>query len=218
MPKGVELSFEFRGQRWGNAQKGLEAFADALGKGVDGLAPTMRKEMQFTLEGVAEALAQRHGNPWPGGTTSKTLSMRSGEGIQSIRDSVKVIGRTIAALEGEIGAPGYMGVHEKGATITPKKAKFLTIPMPEALNPNGTPKKKSAREWDDTYVGRTKAGNLMIFQKRGLDIVPLYLLVKRVKIPPRLGMEETINTAIPYFVDRAMDAMATALRQAVAKK
>lgn len=210
------LELEFRNKRWKDAQKGLEAFAKTLKGGIDGAAPVLGKELQLMLEGIAEAMAQRHGNPWPGGTSPTTLSVRSGEGIQSIRDSVKVIGSTLNDLQGEIGAKFPMSVHEEGATITPKKAKFLTIPLPAALNANGTPKKASARDWDNTFVARSKAGNLIIFRKEGTGIVPLYVLKTSVTIPPRLGLRKTINAAIPYFVERAMDEMVKAVMEEVA--
>jgi hypothetical protein len=43
--------------------------------------------------------------------------------------------------------------------------------------------KKPAREWDDTFFHRSKAGNLVLLQSRGDKVVPLFLLVKQVKIP-----------------------------------
>jgi hypothetical protein len=66
---------------------------------------------------------------------------------------------------------------------------------------------KSARDWPNTFVAKTKAGNLVIFQKRGATIVPLYVLKTQVTIPPRLNMRTSLDAGLPYFVDRAMDAI-----------
>ena len=75
------------------------------------------------------------------------------------------------------------------------------------MNANGTPKKMSAREWDRTFVRRSKKGNLIIFTRSGKSLIPLYLLKKEVKIPPRLGMQKTLEVGLPRFVDKAMEAM-----------
>ncbi len=52
-----------------------------------------------------------------------------------------------------------------------------------ALNANGTPIKLSAREWTNTFVAKSKAGNLIIFQKRGRQIAPLYVLEEQGDYP-----------------------------------
>lgn len=200
-----ELSFEFRNKRYRDAEKGLRVFVETLNKDWDGAAKILSGEIKTFLDSVAAALAQRHGNAWPGGTGEKTLSKRSGALVASIEKSVKITGTTFGDLEGHISAafPGI--VHEFGATIRPKKAKYLTVPLPAALDSRGIPYRKSAREWDNTFVARSKAGNLIIFQRRGTQVTPLYVLKTSVKIPPRLGMRETLNIGIPYFVERAMD-------------
>jgi hypothetical protein len=60
-------------------------------------------------------------------------------------------------------------------------------------------------------VAKSRKGNLLIFQRVGKKITPLYVLRKSVKLPPRLGMRATIDKAIPFFVDRSMNAMAKEL-------
>ena len=37
--------------------------------------------------------------------------------------------------------------------------------------------------------------------------MPLYVLKTQVTIPPRLGMRKTLEAGVPYFVERAMDAI-----------
>ncbi len=170
MPKGgsIEFSFDFRSQRFEDAEKGLKAFSDALGKDFNDTAPkTLSAELRSFLDTVAEALAERHGEPWPS-TTAVSLSTRSGDAVQSIIDSVRVEGSTFADIVGYIGGAFPLTVHEFGATINASKAKFLTIPLPAALDSRGVPLKKSARQWSHTFVARSKKGNLLIFQNPAL--------------------------------------------------
>lgn len=207
----ITIEFEFRNKRFNDAAVGLKAFAETIGKDWDGSAKVLSAELKSFLDTVAEALALRHGGAWPGGTTKDTLSKRSGDLVDSIIKSVQVTGNTFGEIVGHIGAGGiYASIQEYGGTIT-AKGKLLTVPLPAALNPNGTPIKKSARDWDNTFVARSKKGNLLIFQKVGTQIIPLYVLKESVTIPPRLGMQDTINATLPYFVDKAMDAMVKAI-------
>lgn len=207
MASTLTLEFEFRNRRFKDAAKGLKTFYQVLKRGWDGSAKPLSEELREFLDSVAEALANRHAGAWPGATTPKTLSRRSGSMINSILSSVKVDGQTFDTIRGTIGGSMVARVQEFGATITPKKAKFLTIPLKAALNSNGTPIKKSAREWSNTFVAMSKAGNLIIFQRRGAQVVPLYVLKTSVTIPPRLGMKTTLDVGLPYFVDRTMDRM-----------
>jgi hypothetical protein len=93
----------------------------------------------------------------------------------------------------------YMAMHEKGGVIRAKTSNYLTIPLPAALNGNGTPRQLSARQWQGTFVARSRAGNLIIFQKRGRDIVPLYVLKKSIRIRARLGLKKTLQRLRPLF-------------------
>ncbi len=209
MVSGVELSFEFRNKRYQQAEAGLRALGKSIETSPERVSDVLRKHLEEFLNEIAKAMAERHGTPYPGGTTENSLSARSGFAKQQILGSVKVTGEQLATIQGTIGGGKayYLKTHEYGATITPKKAKYLTIPLPAALNSNGTPKKKSARDWINTFVATSKKGNLIIFQKTGSKIVPLYVLKKSVTIKPRLGMRKALEGGVPYFVDRAVDAM-----------
>ena len=78
----------------------------------------------------------------------------------------------------------YATIHEKGGTIQAKYAEYLTMPLPRALTPAGVVK-KPATDWEDTFVQKSKKGNLIIFQKSGRNIIPLFVLKRKVKIPKR---------------------------------
>lgn len=207
MAEALTIEFEFRNQRFSSAEKGLRYYADTLEENIDRTGPVLSKELRSFLGNVAEALSQRHSKAWPGGTGPQTLSKRAGGGMASIKQSITVTGKTLDDIIGSIGGDFYLRTHEFGATIRAKRVKFLTIPLPAALNANGTPKKMSAREWDRTFVRRSKKGNLIIFTRSGKSLIPLYLLKKEVKIPPRLGMQKTLEVGLPRFVDKAMEAM-----------
>ena len=68
----------------------------------------------------------------------------------------------------------YATLHQYGGTIRPITAKYLTIPLPDAIPGS------RARDYENTFIAKG-----IIFQKRGDDIVPLFLLKKSVKIPAR---------------------------------
>lgn len=205
----AHFEVDFRGKRYKSASAGLKALAQRMDKPMDTMGQTLTIELRKFLKNAMQELANKHSRPYPGGTTSTTLSRRSGKGFLAIRDGWKVRGsNNIESVVGEIYLPQRVAVHEKGATITPKKAKYLTIPLPAALRSNGTPIKPSARQWRNTFVAESKKGNLLIFLKKGNgDIVPLYALKKSVKIPPRLGLTKHMYERMPRFVDRAFEAM-----------
>jgi hypothetical protein len=164
---------------------------------------------------IAPALT-RHSGGWPNATTATTLSRRSGNLTDAIVNSVEVRGATMATIEGHIGAPGmvYAKIQEDGGTIKAKGGKWLCIPLPAALDSHGLPLKSSPREWPNTFFAKSKAGNLIIFQRVGTNIIPLYVLRTSVVIPARLGMKTTLDAGLPYFVSRAVDELVKAVREA----
>lgn len=142
----------------------------------------------------------------------KSGSPRDGDGEGGIRQALfrrtgslargltfKVTGGSAADLESRIGWTDAFSakraiVHEDGATIRPRNSKFLTIPLKEAMTPAGVSRQPNARSWPNTFFMTSKAGNLLIAQKRGKGFVPLYVLKESVKIPPRLGFVDTWNS------------------------
>lgn len=206
--------FEFRGQRFNSASAGLAYFARTLKTDWEKVVPVLRKELENYLKGVSKLMLKTHSGAWPGGTSTRTLSQRSGAALKSIEESVKVTGNTFNEIQGTIGGIFYLKIHEYGGTITPKKAQYLTVPLPAALNNDGTPKRKSARDWEKTFVIKSKAGNLLICQRQAGQVVPLYVLVREVKIPPRLGMRNALNTGKQWFIEKAVSKMLKEMRNA----
>jgi hypothetical protein len=62
-------------------------------------------------------------------------------------------------------------------------------------------------------VARSRKGNLLIFLKKGGEIVPLYVLKDQVKIPRRLGMGVTMDKAAPVYIERVFDKALAALKR-----
>jgi len=212
MPGQLTIEFQFRDKRFTDAAAGLKAFSDELKRDWDGSAKVLSRELKSFLDSVAQALVKRHSGGWPGGTTVDTLSKRSGTLVNSIVASVRVSGETFNTIQGTIGSDTpYAAIQEFGGVIKAKNVTYLTIPLPAALDGNGVPLKTKARDWPNTFVAKSKAGNLIIFQRRGTSIVPLYVLKTSVTIPPRLGMKKTLDAGLPYFVGRAMDELVKAI-------
>jgi phage gpG-like protein len=87
----------------------------------------------------------------------------------------------------------YAAAHQFGATIRARNAQYLTLPFPGV--------RRSARDYENTFVRKSRAGNLIIFQKTGEGIKPLFLLKKKVKLPSRpfvMFQTEDVNMISAY--------------------
>ena len=111
------------------------------------------------------------------------------------------------------GVP-YASIQEEGGTITPKRGNWLTIPLDAAKTAAGVTR-KPARQWNDTFFRKSKAGNLILFQKKPNEIVPLFLLLKKVVLKGNLGFMDTWNDQLPKLVKIVNKATKTALEAAV---
>jgi hypothetical protein len=155
-----------------------------------------------------------------GGTTSTRLRVRTGK----LRASCIPIKTEIkeGSVEGGISfgtVYGRVHIGPKGqtTTITPKKGKYLTIPLPAAMTGAGVAR-GSARQgpWGETFVAKSKAGNLIIFGKRKIttgkkagelrgQATPLFLLLKSVKIKARIHPEDIKEWIRPKLIQDFID-------------
>lgn len=72
------------------------------------------------------------------------------------------------------------GIHEYGCVITPKNAKYLTVPC----NPKA--KGKKAGEFPDLFFYESESGTKFLARPKGKDgIEILYILMSKVQIPER---------------------------------
>lgn len=91
----------------------------------------------------------------------------------------------------------YARIHEHGGTVKPKRGKYLSIPLDAAKTSTGASRYTSPRDVPGLrFGGFSKAGNPLL----RLDGVPMYVLVKSVKIPKRLGMFDTWDKQSPKTV------------------
>lgn len=138
--------------------------------------------------------------------TGSILKRRSGHLAQSIQTNVYqdqqgVITARIGSGTRSGERMPYSEIHETGGVITPKSVKYLTIPLAAALTPSGVPKKSRARDWPNTFVGKSKGGALIIFQKVGKkNLIPLYVLKRSSRIPARNYMSRTLQATGNYFL------------------
>lgn len=205
----VQIELDWRGKRYRDVLRGLEAIGDDLDNSFDRMVPLVQKTLNAYMAGVIQSVADRSRTPYPAGTSPKgvfpgTLSKRSGKLLAGLNPArIKVTGQTEKDIQVSYTLQGIANVHERGATITPKKAKYLTIPLPPALTSRGLPKKPSARDWKDTFVLKSRKGNLLIVQKQpNGGILPLYVLKKSVTIPKRLGFEEAFLAGRDFLADQ----------------
>lgn len=127
------------------------------------------------------------------------LKRRSGRLANSIGSRVVATGGGIAGVVGSGIRSGnrvpYADIHENGGVI--RGNPFLAVPLPSALTKAGNPKRSHPRDWENTFVQRSKNGNLIIFQKKQLKtktkLTPLYVLKKSVKVPARRYLSRTLD-------------------------
>jgi hypothetical protein len=161
-----------------------------------------------------------------GGTSDSRLKVRSGQLRASVRE--RIIDQKGEAIEGGVGfgtvyAWPHVGEAGEKTIITPKRAKYLTIPLEAAMTPSGVAKGSALNgPWGDTFIAKSKRGNLIIFgrmkmyqsvkvkgtkvrgvsiRKMGNKIVPLFLLKKSVTIPARIHPSEILGWISPKMVD-----------------
>ena len=205
---GLEVDGEF----FASVDAAHTALDQSLNATADRVTMAIGRDVLDALKRVGQALAKKHSSPWNGRLVNdkSTLQKRSGSGLRSILESIKTTENNINVVAAEI-TTGSMSIHETGGTVKPKRGKYLTIPLPAAMDGRGVPLRARARDWDNTFVARSKRGSLMIFRKDGKGITPLYLLKTSVYIPPRLQMSDAVDDTLPYFERKAFESIARIL-------
>jgi hypothetical protein len=120
-------------------------------------------------------------------------AVRSGNARNIMRAGIRVFGSgNIASIRGYVIGPTYMQMLDRGATIYPKNAKKLAIPLYAAIKPDGTPKLPGPRSWKnvvDTFIYKAKSGRSYIAYENGAGrLVFLYVLLDEVEIEESIGL------------------------------
>jgi hypothetical protein len=196
----------FGGRTFTDVGEALHAFAKAMEEGIQESAKPISEALVGYLNLVAHDVVSKNSSPWRPGISGDTLYRRTGKSMQSILRSVRVNGTSWPQFQGFIGGQKTLLIHEFGGIIK-AKGKLLAIPLPAALDSRGVPKKRNPRDWKNTFVRKTKAGNLVVFQRQGARAVPLYVLKSSVRIKPRLGLLKTLEQHAPYFMGKTADIL-----------
>lgn len=183
-------TFDLTGRRGGAPENEVREAERKLNEVVKAVPMVVRRELRKALElAIADVISRR---PLKG---SKIYDGLRVEEISTGNDITM-------AIRGN----RLLAVHEFGATIFAKRAEYLTIPLDAALK-GGRKVHRTSRGWKNTFVFRSKAGNLIIAQKNGRRLVPLYVLKRSVRIPPRLGLRQSIADQVPATMTRILNAM-----------
>lgn len=146
-----------------------------------------------------------------GGTSSTRLANRTGHLAGSIRHKVDVSG---SSVNGEFGsyANTYNATHEFGATITPKTARALWIPIGANRRNDGTPRvtpREAIASKAYSTSGDWRTGAVM--SKAG---EPLFALRQSVRIPARPFIRPTFErNIVPRFSAKLNDLLTEAVRK-----
>ena len=121
------------------------------------------------------------------------LRRRTGRLAQSFTG--EVTGGTVGTLVMRYGTNvPYAEIHEFGGTVRAKRAKFLTIPLKANLTPSGV-MRKSIREFAVVRFIKSKRGRrgslIALCGPSADNLKPMFVLVRSVKIPARLGLRRT---------------------------
>lgn len=119
----------------------------------------------------------------------------------------------------------YARMQEKGSKpggLKPKKGKYLAIPIGKAKTKRGVGR-GTPREFPNTFVKKSKKGNLIIFQKKSFkkkkpEIEPLFVLKKSVKIPKRPYLSKALRQKRKTILSFFKRGIRLAIREAGFKK
>lgn len=136
-----------------------------------------------------------------------------GRGGQPLLDTGTLrrsFGHTVTGKRLTVSTPVvYAGLQNEGGTVRPVRAKKLTIPFPGM--PVSERRTFKARRYEGTFIAKSKAGNLILFQRTDRGVRPLATLVDQVVIPRR-----TFLTWSQRAQDEIIERWAAALTEQVA--
>lgn len=167
-----------------------DEFAGHLGKAYD------RGGGKFVTQFRKRKLSGRPGLVRRSGALSKSLVHR-------------VVGTNIREIDLEIsiGGPGvpYARTHEFGRRGRAKRTRYLSIPLDANKDSRGVALAKSPRDQNVRFGGRSAAGNILL--RDAASGVPLWVLVERMTIRPRLGLNSQWKKFAPEMIKEINQAV-----------
>lgn len=152
---------------------------------------TLQDILMDHLEVAADSIGGMAERQVKEGPAGDRLDTRRGTLKGSIRFDVFATSGPAPDVEIHVGPDRdvpYARIQELGGVIRPVNVKWLTIPLDAALTASGVAD-KPARSFENTFLVKIKDADgfkMFIMQRAGDDddeIVPLFQLVKRVKLP-----------------------------------
>ena len=157
--------------------------------------PVLRKVQTVIARELREALRLALNESMDNAYRDGLFPSRSGSGYKRVRGRAQAFGTNIWNLRGHINAPSYLVAHDRGADITPKRGRYLAVPIYEGVRKDGSPKLRSPRSWKmlKSFVYRSKkTGQLYIARKKNDGKVSvLYVLVESVQLREHKGWAQT---------------------------
>jgi hypothetical protein len=158
-----------------------------------------RKVQQVTAEHVQESLDIVHNEI--GREIKRFAKKPSGRLFRSFTKTVRTTGRqAIGAIKSD--AP-HAFIHEFGGVITPKRVKWLTVPLTPIA------KRRRARHWRKLFV---PPGTRVLATKAGHGFVPQYALRKSVRIRPKRYLSRAVRNSAKQIEQRLGRQAARMLR------
>jgi hypothetical protein len=159
----------------------------------------LEKSLRFGLEQIGDDFVETMQNVFTGqesgefrgnGTPDKLIN-RTGALRRSIRGPI-VTGSTADTLEmrvsiGDSITAHYVRIQEEGGKIRPKRAKALTIPLPDNKTSAGRVRFTRARDVPGGFLLNTKGGKAFIVSEQEGELKFWFMLADEVRIPARLG-------------------------------
>lgn len=129
--------------------------------------------------------------------SGKKLDVRTGNLRNKIDGTVKQSGNKTTIKVGTKKVPYAKIQDDKSQTnIMPKDKKFLTVPVNRTI-------KGRARQYKDTFVIKSKQGNLLLVQKKGkgkkAKLKPLFVLRKNVAIQGTGYLTDNVTRFKPFL-------------------
>lgn len=202
------ISLRYKSRTWKNAAKGLLDITKRMQASTRSrrAVSALTDEVEAYLKETSLLLSRQHSQSNISSRrndTTDTLYVRSGRlrNWFASYQGVKVYSKkTLGSVSGELSIPGDRAIHQTGGTVQAKRSKYLAIPLG---NTKGSP-----RDYDNTFVKTSKKGNKIIFQRVGKKkIVPLFVLVESVNIPPRMGVDNALARRAAFFRGKAQEEL-----------
>lgn len=173
---------------------GLDGLIHQLERRRTTLMPRVARTLATQLEeGVLWARTQRLSGPPPA-----VLQARTGRLRATFRQETTTQGTTVVGRFGFLAPerPFWTWVQEYGATIRPRRARSLTIPLGDTLG--------RARDYPDTFL----RGQILYQRTAGGGVIPRFLLRRQVTIPARPVLQPAWARLDPILIARLLQVAA----------